>query len=499
MKNIFKIIFIFLFFYTIYLFIPNKYTVEANIYLESSEQKNDFINSIAPAAVADMKKTGVYASTTIGQAVIESGWGNNKIAKVYGNYFGMKTGSSIYVNGIEATCNKANINMIGYANLTNEYWSGMAVCLKASEGVYSWFRVYDNIENSIGDHSRNLWCISDGRYIKNGVFNSSNSQIQLYTIAKSGYAVDASGNISIIDGLRYDEYIYNKIIVPNNFEIYDSEYADVKPDYASTCTSTVYTGEIPELPNNSNNSNNENNSVSDFSTTYTGDITQGYIYKTQKNLSLKIEESTSADEIEDRINKTIDNIFENASNYSNISVEDFEIVTDNKNALNWKQYDADWGSISMGNSGKNIKQIGCLATSVSIEIALSGTKVNTDNFNPGTFIQYLNGHSGFDSKGQLYWDNRWSGLVPNFQFVAKESLGKTKQEKINKISDLLNDGYYVVMCSKTGCGHWVAVTGVTSDNINIADPGSSATTLWPKYNAIANDSTLKVSYFKKID
>lgn len=269
-------------------------------------------------------------------------------------------------------------------------------------------------------------------------------------------------------------------------DIFSRDGNSINPNIYSNSTSVV-------------TSNNNSNIIFDSKTDYEGDITQGYIYKTQYYGSLKINESTTADEIEARIDQTIDNIFENASNYSNISVEDFEIVTDNKNALNWKQYDAAWGSIPMGNSGKNIKQIGCLATSVSIEIALSGTKVNTDNFNPGTFIQYLNGHGGFDSRGQLYWDNRWSGLVPNFQFVAKESLGKTKQEKINKISDLLNSGYYVVMCSKTGCGHWVAVTGVTSDNINIADPGSSATTLWPKYNAIANDSTLKVSYFKKLD
>ncbi|RAP30058.1 N-acetylmuramoyl-L-alanine amidase [Brevibacillus laterosporus] len=37
----------------------------------------DFIDKIAPGAVADMKKKGIPASLTIAQAILESAWGES--------------------------------------------------------------------------------------------------------------------------------------------------------------------------------------------------------------------------------------------------------------------------------------------------------------------------------------------------------------------------------------------------------------------------------------
>ncbi|BFH13554.1 hypothetical protein J6TS7_40740 [Paenibacillus dendritiformis] len=43
-------------------------------------KQTDFIAKIAPAAVEDMKRTGVPASLTIAQAALESGWGSSGLA-----------------------------------------------------------------------------------------------------------------------------------------------------------------------------------------------------------------------------------------------------------------------------------------------------------------------------------------------------------------------------------------------------------------------------------
>lgn len=241
-----------------------------------------------------------------------------------------------------------------------------------------------------------------------------------------------------------------------------------------------------------------NVSIGSYTTTYSGDLEKGYIYKTQYNKALK---TTQADNIEERIMSIISNIFGKANSYYNAtgSIDsNYEIISDNNDTKNWKQYDSAWGSIPLGNSNETIKSAGCLATSVAIQIKNSGTQLNTTNFNPGTFVRHLNNNGGFS--GPLFvWGGAWKGLAPNFEFVSKVPLPATKQGKIEKVKQILSQGYYPVMCVKRNCGHWVAVTGVSNDNIMISDPGGNYTTVWPKYNNISSDGSLKIAYFKKND
>lgn len=236
------------------------------------------------------------------------------------------------------------------------------------------------------------------------------------------------------------------------------------------------------------------NAFTNFVTTYTGDITKGYVYNRQNGKALKITPTTLADAIEGKINTIIQDIFK-SSKYSTNTGSSYTGIVDS-NALNWKQYDSSWGSIHLGSSSLTIREAGCLATSVAIQIKNSGTSISIENFNPGTFVQELSKAGGFTSGGLFRWDGAWKSFAPNWEYYGKDSLPASKNDKISYIKNLLNQGYYPVMCVKRNCGHWVAVTGVTDDNIIIADPGSNSTTVWPTYNAIATDTTLKVAYFK---
>ena len=49
-----------------------------------------FITRIAPAAQMGASQTGVPASITIAQAILESGWGESGLAKQANNFFGIK-------------------------------------------------------------------------------------------------------------------------------------------------------------------------------------------------------------------------------------------------------------------------------------------------------------------------------------------------------------------------------------------------------------------------
>ena len=283
------------------------------------------------------------------------------------------------------------------------------------------------------------------------------------------------------------------------YDVYVQNGDATKPGIYNSTSSLVSINSTP-VDDNISLSNNNGNLITDFSTTYEGDIKQGYIYTTQKDNALLPYTNLEDTKIDKHIKGIIDEIFGNASEYSvtptgNSSIE---IVGGSEDALTWKQYDPTWGGVKLGPSGATIKSHGCLATSVAIQIKLSGTQVNTENFNPGTWVNYLNDHGGFDSASRLNWSsNGWSGIAPNWQIDSHNvALPGDKNGKIAKIKELLNQGYYPVMCVKANCGHWVAVTGVTDDDIEMADPGSKSTSVFSTYK---EKNVTRVAIFRKTD
>lgn len=159
----------------------------------------------------------------------------------------------------------------------------------------------------------------------------------------------------------------------------------------------------------------------------------------------------------------------------------------------WRQKNAPWSNIQIGNSGKNIGNIGCLATSISILIEKSGVNNTIIPFNPGTFVEALNKNGGFDEKGNLQYAviNK---VIPNFEFVGRIDLkGKTQNEKFSKIKEYQDKGYYISVEVKGKTGqHWIAVLNV-DNTITMADPASEGTSLWSTYNW---ENTSQFVYFK---
>ena len=49
-----------------------------------------FISTLGPLATKDMRTSGILASITMAQAILESGWGTSELAVNANNYFGMK-------------------------------------------------------------------------------------------------------------------------------------------------------------------------------------------------------------------------------------------------------------------------------------------------------------------------------------------------------------------------------------------------------------------------
>lgn len=172
-------------------------------------------------------------------------------------------------------------------------------------------------------------------------------------------------------------------------------------------------------------------------------------------------------------------------------------ATTTEEFANWKQYIGPWKTTPMGNSGKTVSDIGCLATSISMLVAKS--KVPTTNiqgqFNPGTFVSALNQRNAFDANGSLYW-NKVTEVIPNFKYKGLIRVSNQSQsEKVQTLKNLLNQGYYVTAEVKGSTGqHWVAVDTINNDKIIMMDPASYDKEMWIKY--IPNN-TSTYGYFEK--
>lgn len=139
---------------------------------------SQFINKMGPIARADYKRSGVLASVTLAQAILESGWGRTVLAQNANNIFGMKKSLS------ENT----------WAGST---WDGKSIyTIRTAEyngsGKYyiiAPFRKYPSVEKSVADHSAYLTHAKNGSKLRySGLTATKSYSRQLQIIKNGGYA-----------------------------------------------------------------------------------------------------------------------------------------------------------------------------------------------------------------------------------------------------------------------------------------------------------------------
>lgn len=162
----------------------------------------------------------------------------------------------------------------------------------------------------------------------------------------------------------------------------------------------------------------------------------------------------------------------------------------------WRQSGQSWSNIKIGNTSSTLGQIGCLVTSIAILIEKSGCNTTINPFNPGTFLEALNDNNAFDGNGNL----QYAGVtkaVPNFQYGGNVNLrDKSRSEKLALITQYFNQGYYLTIEVKgatPGNQHWVAITGVSGNNVTIVDPARDGIDLWSSYEW---NKSSQFNYFK---
>ena len=104
-----------------------------------TQEQKKFIERVGALAAADMQKSGVLASMTIAQAILESGWGKSGLTVKGNALFGIKAGTS-WTGAV-------------YSGKTQECYDG-----ETFTTVTGLFRAYGSWAESVADHSDLLSC-----------------------------------------------------------------------------------------------------------------------------------------------------------------------------------------------------------------------------------------------------------------------------------------------------------------------------------------------------
>lgn len=167
---------------------------KANSILEYERQT--FISTYVDIAVAEMQRTGVPASITLGQAILESNWGKSSIATDANNFFCIKC-----YNG----------------------WQGPTYSAKDDEVGLSCFRKYESILLSFQDHSDFLK--KNERYQPLFQHHVTDYRSWAKSLKDCGYATDAryaQKLTTIIE--EYGLWVYDYAMTVNQFSVLNTPY-----------------------------------------------------------------------------------------------------------------------------------------------------------------------------------------------------------------------------------------------------------------------------------
>jgi hypothetical protein len=150
---------------------------------------SDFINAVGEAAQRSYRSTGVPASVTIAQAILESDWGRSRLARQGNNLFGIKA--------LGSTSGPAGVVTLA----TWEHVGGSDVVVQAP------FKAYFTLEQSIDDHG--AFFTRNRRYAA-ALAVASDARAFAQAIQDAGYATDpnyASKLVVLMD--RYGLYRFD--------------------------------------------------------------------------------------------------------------------------------------------------------------------------------------------------------------------------------------------------------------------------------------------------
>lgn len=171
--------------------------IQASVFANLSEK--EAVAKAGALFTADMKQSGILASVSFAQFILESGYGKSELAQKANNVFGMK--KSLSGNTWDGSV-WDGISI--YTKKTQEYENGAYVTVTAD------FRKYPSVEKSIADHSAYLIGAKNGSKLRyDGLKGCTDYKKAVQIIKDGGYATSpdyAEKLCSIIERWNLTQY-----------------------------------------------------------------------------------------------------------------------------------------------------------------------------------------------------------------------------------------------------------------------------------------------------
>jgi len=172
----------------------------------------DYINKYKGIAIKEMKRTGVPASITLAQGIVESGSGESNLAKKANNHFGIKcktewTGEKIYQD--DDTKNEC-------------------------------FRVYPNADSSFVDHSNFLKYRP--YYAALFELDPVDDTAWAYGLKKAGYATEKdypNSLLKVIELYELSQYNFPELVAEDSLEEANAVKEEIKKEPLAKTISTI--------------------------------------------------------------------------------------------------------------------------------------------------------------------------------------------------------------------------------------------------------------------
>lgn len=135
---------------------PRKISSGTQVSEMAGWNSGDVVRKVGPLFTEDQRKTGILASVSMAQFIVESGYGQSDIAVNANNCFGIKG----YPDGTVWTDSPWDgVSVYAVSTLEYDYYGNPYY-----EDAY--FRKYASMEDSIADHSRVLLTSTDGNRLR---------------------------------------------------------------------------------------------------------------------------------------------------------------------------------------------------------------------------------------------------------------------------------------------------------------------------------------------
>ena len=194
-------------------------TIPFNLFAQSQAQVTlDYIKKYKGIAISEMKRTGIPASITLAQAIVESGSGESKLAKEANNHFGIKCKTE---------------------------WTGEKI-YKDDDAKNECFRVYHNADSSFIDHSNFL----KYRPYYAGLFELDPVDDTAWAngLKKAGYATEKdypSSLLKVIDLYELSQYNFPELVAEDSIEEAEKSNIKLTDNTSKTISKTLTNNDTP--------------------------------------------------------------------------------------------------------------------------------------------------------------------------------------------------------------------------------------------------------------